>query len=63
VAASGADPAELSVGRSIRFRSLDLFSSWKVWAERGDHFFGDAKTFRDRLDGRNGIRIEPEQTF
>jgi putative DNA primase/helicase len=36
-------------------RSLDLFASWKVWAERGGHFVGDAKTFRDRLDGRNGI--------
>jgi putative DNA primase/helicase len=33
-------------------RSLDLFANWKTWAERGGHFVGDAKTFRDRLDGR-----------
>jgi putative DNA primase/helicase len=42
-------------------RSLDLFVSWKIWAERGGHFVGDAKTFRDRLDGRDGVThsLEP----
>ena len=43
-------------------RSLDLFANWKDWAERNGHYVGDAKTFRDRLDGRNGIthQLHPE---
>jgi putative DNA primase/helicase len=42
-------------------RSQTLFASWKAWAERSGHFVGDTKTFRDRLDGRDGIehRLEP----
>ena len=36
-------------------RSQTLFASWKAWAERSGHFVGDTKTFRDRLDGRDGI--------
>jgi putative DNA primase/helicase len=42
-------------------RSQALFASWKAWAERSGHFVGDTKTFRDRLDGRDGIehRLEP----
>jgi putative DNA primase/helicase len=42
-------------------RSQELFGSWKAFAERNGHFVGDAKTFRDRLDGRDGIehRLEP----
>ena len=42
-------------------RSQTLFASWKAFAERSGHFVGDTKTFRDRLDGRNGIwhRLEP----
>ena len=42
-------------------RSQTLFASWKIWAERSGHFVGDTKTFRDRLDGRDGIehRLEP----
>jgi putative DNA primase/helicase len=41
-------------------RSQTLFASWKIWAERSGHFVGDTKTFRDRLDGRDGIRYRPE---
>jgi putative DNA primase/helicase len=42
-------------------RSQALFANWKAWAERSGHFVGDTKTFRDRLDGRDGIehRLEP----
>jgi putative DNA primase/helicase len=42
-------------------RSQTLFASWKAFAERSGHFVGDTKTFRDRLDGRDGIehRLEP----
>jgi putative DNA primase/helicase len=42
-------------------RSQTLFASWKAFAERSGHFVGDTKTFRDRLEGRNGIthRLEP----
>jgi putative DNA primase/helicase len=42
-------------------RSQTLFANWKAWAERSGHFVGDTKTFRDRLDGRDGIehRLEP----
>jgi hypothetical protein len=38
-----------------------LFESWKVFAERNGYFVGDAKTLRDRLDGRDGIehKLEP----
>jgi putative DNA primase/helicase len=43
-------------------RSQKLFANWKEFAERCGHFVGDAKTFRDRLDGRNGIehKLDPE---
>jgi putative DNA primase/helicase len=42
-------------------RSQTLFASWRAWAERSGHFVGDTKTFRDRLDGRDGTehRLEP----
>ncbi len=38
-------------------RSQTLFASWKAWAERSGQFVGDTKTFRDRLDGRDGIEL------
>jgi putative DNA primase/helicase len=41
-------------------RSQTLFASWKTFAERSGHFVGDTKTFRDRLDGRDGIRYRLE---
>jgi putative DNA primase/helicase len=41
-------------------RSQTLFASWKAFAERCGHFVGDTKTFRDRLDGRDGISHRPE---
>jgi phage/plasmid-associated DNA primase len=42
-------------------RSQTLFASWKAWADRSGHLVGDTKTFRDRLDGRDGIehQLEP----
>jgi putative DNA primase/helicase len=43
-------------------RSQTLFASWKVWAERSGQFVGDIKTFRDRLDGRDGIEFRKQPT-
>jgi putative DNA primase/helicase len=42
-------------------RSQTLFASWKAWAERSGHFAGDAKTFRDRIERRDGIehKLQP----
>ena len=39
-----------------------LFASWKAWAERSGQFVGDIKTFRDRLDGRDGIEFRKQPT-
>jgi putative DNA primase/helicase len=36
-------------------RTQTLFANWKAYAERSGHFVGDTKTFRDRLEGRDGI--------
>jgi putative DNA primase/helicase len=41
-------------------RSQTLFASWKAWAERSGQFVGDIKTFRDRLDGRDGIEFRKQ---
>jgi putative DNA primase/helicase len=41
-------------------RSQALFASWKAWAERSGQFVGDIKTFRDRLDGRDGIEFRKQ---
>jgi putative DNA primase/helicase len=41
-------------------RSQTLFASWKTWAERSGQFVGDIKTFRDRLDGRDGIEFRKQ---
>jgi putative DNA primase/helicase len=43
-------------------RSQMLFASWKAWAERSGQFVGDTKTFRDRLDGRDGIAFRKQPT-
>ena len=43
-------------------RSQTLFESWRIWAERSGHFVGDIKTFRDRLDGRDGIEFRKQPT-
>ena len=43
-------------------RSQTLFASWKAWAERSGQFVGDIKTFRDRLDGRDGIEFRKQPT-
>ena len=42
--------------------SLDLFASWKGWAEQSGVFVGDIKTFRDRLEHRNGIVFRKHPT-
>lgn len=42
--------------------SQALFASWKAWAERSGQFVGDIKTFRDRLDGRDGIEFRKHPT-
>jgi putative DNA primase/helicase len=43
-------------------RSQALFASWKGWAERSGQFVGDIKTFRDRLDGRDGVEFRKQPT-
>ena len=43
-------------------RSQTLFTRWKAWAERSGQFVGDIKTFRDRLDGRDGIEFRKQPT-
>jgi putative DNA primase/helicase len=43
-------------------RSMTLFASWKTWAEQSGQFVGDAKTFRARLECRDGVEHKPEPT-
>ena len=40
-------------------RTLDLFASWRAWAEKCGEPFGNTKSFRDRLEAR-GILFKPE---
>jgi putative DNA primase/helicase len=42
-------------------RSLALFESWKIFAERGGQFVGDAKTFRARLECCDGVSFKRER--
>ena len=42
-------------------RTQDLFASWKAWAERSGDYVGNQKTFKAKLETRDGIahRLEP----
>ena len=36
-------------------RTQDLFASWKAWAERSGDYVGNQKTFKAKLEARDGI--------
>lgn len=41
-------------------RTQDLFASWKAWAERSGDYVGNQKTFKAKLEARDGIMHKRE---